>query len=83
MGFIGSWVVIHRVISRVTMLITHMRGLIAPLITAHEPASNGVGFSGLGLRCFGCQYARLYAVEPDAIEQKGHMALSRDHTPTP
>ena len=28
----GSWVVISRVISRVTILITHTRGLITPLI---------------------------------------------------
>ena len=35
----GSWVVISRVISRVTILITHIRGLITPLITAHEPPS--------------------------------------------
>ena len=35
----GSWVVISRVISRVTILITHIRGLITPLITTHEPPS--------------------------------------------
>ena len=36
----GSWVVISRVIiSRVTILITHIRGLINPLITTHEPPS--------------------------------------------
>ena len=35
----GSWVVISRVISRVTILITHIRGLITPLITSHEPPS--------------------------------------------
>ena len=29
----GSWVVVSRVISRVTILITHISGLIAPLIT--------------------------------------------------
>ena len=33
----GSWVVI----SRVTILITHIRGLITPLITTHEPPSMG------------------------------------------
>ena len=32
-------VVIRRVISRVTVLITHIRGLITPLITTHEPPS--------------------------------------------
>ena len=36
----GSWVVISRVITRVTILITHIRGLIAPLATRHEPPSN-------------------------------------------
>ena len=35
----GSWVVISRVISGVTILITHVRGLVAPLITTHEPPS--------------------------------------------
>ena len=35
----GSWVVISGVISRVTILITHIRGLISPLITTHEPPS--------------------------------------------
>ena len=33
----GSWVVISGVISKVTVLITHIRGLISPLITRHEP----------------------------------------------
>ena len=36
----GSWVLITRVISRVTIItITHIRGLITPLITTHEPPS--------------------------------------------
>ena len=35
----GSWVVTSGVISRVTTLITHIRGLITPLITTHEPPS--------------------------------------------
>ena len=35
----GSWVVISGHISRVTILITHIRGLITPLITTHEPPS--------------------------------------------
>ena len=39
----GSWVVISRVISRVTILITHIRGLITPLITTHEPPSKFCG----------------------------------------
>ena len=36
----GSWVVISRVISRVTILITHIRGLITPLILTHEPPTS-------------------------------------------
>ena len=35
----GSWLVISRVISRVTIVITYIRGLITPLITTHEPPS--------------------------------------------
>ena len=35
----GSWVVISGVISRATIVITQIRGLITPLITAHEPPS--------------------------------------------
>ena len=35
----GSWGVISGVISRVTMLITYIRGLITPFITNHEPPS--------------------------------------------
>ena len=33
----GSWVVISRVISRITLVITDIWGLITPLITTHEP----------------------------------------------
>ena len=35
----GSWVVISGVTSRVTIIITRIRGLITPLITTHEPPS--------------------------------------------
>ena len=35
----GSWVVLSGVISRVTTLITHIKGLTTPLITTHEPPS--------------------------------------------
>ena len=38
----GSWVVISGVISRVPLkgsLITHIRGLVTPFITTHEPPS--------------------------------------------
>ena len=32
--------VISRVISRITIVITHITGLITPLINTHEPPSN-------------------------------------------
>ena len=35
----GPWVDTSRVISRVTLLITHIKGLRTPLITTHEPPS--------------------------------------------
>ena len=35
----GSWVSISGVISRVAITITHIRGLITPLILTHEPPS--------------------------------------------
>ena len=35
----GSWVVISGVLSRATRIITHIRGLITPFITTHEPPS--------------------------------------------
>ena len=35
----GSWIVISRAISRITMVITYIRGLITPLIATHEPPS--------------------------------------------
>ena len=47
----GSWVVISRVISRVTILITHIRGLIiilTPLITTPEPPSRACGLGAVG-----------------------------------
>ena len=37
----GSWVVISGVTSKVTIIITHIRALITPLITTHEPPSKG------------------------------------------
>ena len=33
------WLVLSRVISRVTIVITSIRGLATPLITTHEPPS--------------------------------------------
>ena len=44
----GSWVVISGVISKVTVLITLIRGLITPLITTHEPPSRVSGFRTAG-----------------------------------
>ena len=40
----GSSVVISGDISRVTILITHIRGLTTPLITTHEPPSRHEAF---------------------------------------
>ena len=40
----GSRVVISRVISRLTIVVTHIRGLITPLITTREPPSRAKGF---------------------------------------
>ena len=35
----GSWVVLSRVIIRMTIVITHIKGLIPLLIATHEPPS--------------------------------------------
>ena len=35
----GPWAVMNVVISRVTLLLTHIKGLITPLITTDEPPS--------------------------------------------
>ena len=35
----GSWVVVSTVISSITILITHIRELITPLLPTHEPPS--------------------------------------------
>ena len=35
----GSWVVVNGLISRITIVITYIRGLITPLVTAREPPS--------------------------------------------
>ena len=49
----GSWVVISGVISRVTITITHISGLITPLITTHEPPSMGFLSLRVRTRAFG------------------------------
>ena len=35
----GSWVVLSGVVSKATIVITHIRGLFSVLITTHEPPS--------------------------------------------
>ena len=42
----GSWVVTSGGISRVTIIITHISGLITPLITTHEPSSTATSRIG-------------------------------------
>ena len=42
--------VISRVLSRVSILISLVRGLITPLITTHEPPSRRVSEVGFGAR---------------------------------
>ena len=47
LGLLGaSWVLISRVISRSAILIIHIRGLMALLITTHEPPSKEGSFRG-------------------------------------
>ena len=41
----GSWVVISGVRSRVTIVITHIRGFRTLLITTHEPPSSRASYS--------------------------------------
>ena len=42
----GSWGVISGVISKVTIVITHIRGRITPLITTHGPPSRALRLWG-------------------------------------
>ena len=42
--------VINGLLSRVAILTSHIRGLIAPLVNTHEPA-RAMGEMGLGLGC--------------------------------
>ena len=44
----GSWLVINRVISRVTILISHIRGLLTLLIATPEPSSRHTSSSTSG-----------------------------------
>ena len=51
----GSWVVISGLISRVTLTITQIKGLITPLITTHEPPIGCLKSSQRGGRSFEVQ----------------------------
>ena len=59
---------ISGVISRVTIIITHIRGLITPLITTHEPSSKGFGFRVLS----GYLVRFLYPSAPSRTTREGH-----------
>ena len=47
----GSWVVVSGVISKVTRIMTQIRGLITPLITTHEPPSMVGSLQGFYFVC--------------------------------
>ena len=47
----GSWLGISRVISRITIVITYIKGLITPLITSHEPPSRVFQVQGAYYGC--------------------------------
>ena len=53
----GSWVVISRVISRITMVVTYIRALLTPLVTTHEPPStlDVLSLDSLGFGAFAAQ----------------------------
>ena len=60
----GSWVVISRVISRITIVISYTRGLITPLITTttHDPPSRAplrISLSVQGPLCCRNAYSRI------------------------
>ena len=77
----GSWVVISRVISRVTILIIHIRRLITSLITTHEPPSNGnldVGPASSGVFCPSLQVAGNLQ-QPESIRELDCTRTSHDH----
>ena len=61
----GSWVVVSGVVGRLSKVIAHIRGLITPLITTHEPPSRDAEWRPIlvsdqtatlqGLRGLGCR----------------------------
>ena len=71
----GSGVLISRVISRVTILITHIRGLITPLITTPEPPSKPSKKLFRGLRSHGEQRVRGAGGGGHAQETSGFWGL--------
>ena len=68
----GSGALISRVISRVTILITHIRGLITPLITTPEPPSRVYVLNVRWLAVLGLEFGLL------AFEFCGVWALCGD-----
>ena len=61
----GSWAVTCGAIGRVTVLITHIRGLMTPLIIAHEPPSRLFSVTMLYLSGFSILWCFcLYTVNP-------------------
>ena len=81
----GSWVVIKGAISRVTIIITHIRGLITPVITAHEPPSKAFTselsrFSVGGLHLSSCHLPtdrrRCQSLSSAAAEHLGFIGVS-------
>ena len=62
----GSWVAISGVTSRITIVITPVRGLVTPLITTHEPPSKV-------LKCF---YSATLMSVPAQVQQDPLRALN-------
>ena len=73
--FRGSWVVISRVTSRVTIVITYIRGLITPLITTHEPPS-GHSSCESGLHVRELKLYAMYKVIIKALRKTAHQSPS-------
>ena len=63
----GSWVEINGVMSRGTILITHIQGLITQVITTHEPPSRGM---------FGCTLGT-YRLSPILEDPKPRASTSQ------
>ena len=68
----GSWLVTSRVLSRITIVTTHIKGLITPLITTHEPPSaqlrlGSLQYAGnlINLQTLNNQKHKPYALNPE------------------